>query len=480
MSSSVNRFVSSSVPLAMESAKQAIQQKMANAEVSEAAQRAFLYQFDKLVAEDSGLIPEESIKPVASLPCFDSSVSESASDELRRKTVILKLNGGLGTGMGLETAKSLLMVRDGLSFLDIIVRQVLAQRRDISSELTLLWMNSFSTSADTRAALERYRELGAPDKSELLQNKVPKLDAESLFPISWPANEQLEWCPPGHGDLYPSLLGSGFLERLIAEGKEYLFVSNADNLGASLDVELLRLFEKSETPFMMEVTRRTEADRKGGHLAIRRGDDRFLLRELAQCPEPDLDAFQDVSRHPYFNTNSIWLRLQALADLLEQSGGLLPLPMIRNRKNVDPRDKQSPEVYQLETAMGAGIQCFAGSQAIEVPRERFAPVKTTSDLLGIRSDAYELDSQYRLRLRPERNGVPPIIRLSESYKLVDGMEELVRQGVPSIIECCSLEIAGPVRFASGVRVVGDVKFINRGETTKTIEAGVYQDCELEL
>ena len=167
------------------------------------------------------------------------------------------------------------------------------------------------------------------------------------------------------------------LDRLLKEGYLYLFVSNSDNLGATMDPALLNWFAGSDMPFLMEVTTRTSADRKGGHLAKRKSDGQLLLRESAQCPEEDMDVFQDINRHRYFNTNNLWLRLDDLAEGLRRNGGLLPLPVITNQKTVDPRDKKSPAVYQLETAMGAAIGCFSGAGAVVVPRTRFAPVKTT-------------------------------------------------------------------------------------------------------
>jgi UDP-N-acetylglucosamine pyrophosphorylase len=185
--------------------------------------------------------------------------------------------------------------------------------------MRLLTMNSFSTSADTRAALAKYPELGRPDEIELLQNKTPKVDAKTLLPVVWEKDRELEWCPPGHGDLYAVLATGGTLERLLAEGVRYVFVSNSDNLGATLDLALLTWFAQSGAPFMMEVTARTASDRKGGHLALRpaqsgHGGDQFLLRESAQCPASDLDAFQDIARHRFFNTNNLWLRLDRLRE----------------------------------------------------------------------------------------------------------------------------------------------------------------------
>jgi UDP-N-acetylglucosamine pyrophosphorylase len=282
----------------------------------------------------------------------------------------------------------------------------------------------------------------------------------------------LEWCPPGHGDLYPALVGSGWLDRLLAEGVKYAFVSNSDNLGAILDPVILKYFAESGAPFLMEVTRRTAADRKGGHLAVRKSDGRLLLREVAQCPEEDVDFFQDIERHQYFNTNSLWLRLDLLKEQLAADAGVLPLPMIRNSKTVDPRDKNSPKVVQLEVAMGAAIECFEGAVAIDVPRSRFAPVKTTADLLALRSDAYEVLDDGQVRLAASRDGVPPDIVLSDDYKLVDAIEAL---GVPSLIHCKSLKIAGPVHFADGVVIEGDVEIANKTGERQTVEAGTYKD-----
>ena len=464
----------------MEDNPDLIRTKMEAAGLSAAAIRAFLFQYEKLIRKETGLISEASISPVEHLPAIEEESIPVNAAELISRTVVLKLNGGLGTGMGLEKAKSLLKVRQGLTFLDIIARQFLQLRDSVAPDLRLLLMNSFSTSSDTAGALANYPALGDPARLELLQNKVPKIDVESLAPINWPDNPALEWCPPGHGDIYPSLLGSGLLDGLLREGKDYLFVSNSDNLGATLDVRLLGFFADSQSPFMMEVVTRTPADRKGGHLARRNRDHRLLLRESAQCPETDLASFQDIDRHRYFNTNNLWIRLGALRRELDRSDGFLPLPLIRNAKTVDPRDKSTPKVYQLETAMGAAIECFEGATAILVRRDRFAPVKTTSDLLAVRSDAYELDSQFRLVLRPERNGDPPVVNLSDEYKLVDRFEPLVAAGVPSLLRCKSLTIEGKFEFEPNVEIVGNVKFATQTPEPKKIRSGSYNNTEILL
>jgi UDP-N-acetylglucosamine pyrophosphorylase len=338
----------------------------------------------------------------------------------------------------------------------------------------LLLMNSFSTSTDTMAYLEKYSIEGFSKASEieLMQHRVPKIDAGTLAPVHWPADPELEWCPPGHGDLYPALEGSGWLDRLLAEGIRYAFVSNSDNLGAVLDPVILSHFAESGSPFLMEVTRRTPSDSKGGHLAMRQSDGRLLLREVAQCPEEDLGSFQDIGLHRYFNTNNLWIRLDVLKTELAQNGGALPLPMIRNTKTVDPRDKHSHPVVQLETAMGAAIECFRGGSAIEVPRSRFAPVKTTADLLALRSDAYEIRKDGQVLLSSSRKGVPPNISLSGEYKLVDHLDPL---DTPSLIDCRSLTIKGPVRLEPGVVIRGDVLIENHTASEVVVKAGIYCD-----
>lgn len=448
---------------------------MIAAGMGDAAIRAFRRNYEALLRNESGLIPEEAISPAEGLASFEEIASNGAADAaLLSQAVVIKLNGGLGTGMGLQGPKSLLAVRDGVNFLDLMVRQILDLRKTSGANVRLLLMNSFSTSEDTLGHLEKYRAQGLADASEveLMQNQIPKIDAATFLPVEWPAAPDLEWCPPGHGDLYPALVGSGWLDRLLAEGVKYAFVSNSDNLGAILDPAILDYFARSGAPFLMEVTRRTAADRKGGHLAVRKADGRLLLREVAQCPEEDMEAFQNIDRHRYFNTNSLWLRLDLLKEQLAADSGVLPLPMIRNNKTVDPRDKKSTPVVQLESAMGAAIECFEGAAAIDVPRSRFAPVKTTGDLLALRSDAYEVLDDGQVRLAASRSGVPPVISLSDEYKLVDQIEAL---GVPGLIGCNTLKISGPIRFAPGVVIEGDVEFKNTSTETKTVEPGVYRD-----
>lgn len=453
-------------------------QRMQAAGLSESAIRAFRGSYAALLAGETGMIPEDTIKPAEELPLADALTAPKAerASELLKQTVLIKLNGGLGTGMGLEKAKSLLPVRGEDTFLDLIAKQVLRLRAQTGGEVPqFMLMNSFSTSADTAAHLDtRFPQLGGRKTWELMQNKVPKVLAGSLDPATWAANPEQEWCPPGHGDIYACLAGSGWLDRLLGGGVRYAFVSNSDNLGATLDPAILAWFADSGMPFAMEVTRRTESDKKGGHLAVRLRDGRFLLRESAQCLKADEQHFQSIDTHRYFNTNNLWIDLQALKTALEANDGLIPLPPIMNKKTLDPRDASSPAVIQLETAMGAAIECFAGAGAIEVPRLRFAPVKTTSDLLAVRSDAYELTDDFCLRLHPSRNGQPPHLHLDQKLcKLVDGLEENFPH-TPSLLHCHSLLVHGPVECGADVVFRGDVVIHNHTDAAVKLKAGTHE------
>ncbi|MGC6426734.1 MAG: UTP--glucose-1-phosphate uridylyltransferase [Akkermansiaceae bacterium] len=458
----------------MPSEFESIRAKMQTRGVSEIAIRCFERAYGLVVNGGSSEISESSISPALGVLDFGSLSQKVEFDPaLVEKTVIIKLNGGLGTSMGLDKVKSLLEVRPGVNFLDLMARQVLSLRRETGSEVKFLLMNSEASREDTQNHLRvTAPQLGDPADLELMQSWAPKLRCDDFSPASHPQKPELEWCPPGHADVYPSLLASGWLERLLEAGVKFAFLSNSDNLGAVLDPTLLAYFSESGAPFMMEVTRRTGADKKGGHLARRDQDGRLVLREVAQCPASDLEYFQDIDRHQFFNTNNVWLNLESLRHVLAENGGVLPLPVIQNLKTVDPRDSASAQVIQLEAAMGAAIECFEGSLAVNVPRSRFAPVKSTSDLLALRSDAYELRNDGRITLAPSRKGVPPTVRLSGDYKLVDSLSSL---GVPSLIGAREVAITGPLVFEETVEVVGKVSFAAPPGGAAVVPAGVYQD-----
>jgi UTP--glucose-1-phosphate uridylyltransferase len=447
-------------------------EKMRREGVPEPAVETFAYYYRRLAEGESGLLPESEIEPVEDVQDAEELPdADEAGREALDRTVVFKLNGGLGTSMGMTGAKSLIEAKDGLSFLDVIARQVLEDRRRFGGRLPLVLMNSFRTRDESLAALERYPELKVDVPLDFVQGKVPKLRADDLQPVSWPDDPSLEWAPPGHGDIYTSLRTSGVLGTLLERGYEHAFVSNSDNLGAVADPRIAAWFAREELPFVMEVADRTEADRKGGHIARRRGGG-LVLRETAQTPEEDLDAFQDVERHRYFNANSLWIGLRALEELMLEREGVLGLPMIVNRKTVDPSDPSSPEVLQLETAMGAAIGVFEGAAAIRVPRDRHVPVKTTNDLLALRSDAYELTEGYRLRGRRLFIDLDPA-----HFRLLPDFDRRFPAGPPSLKECERLVVKGDVAFGRDVIVRGSVTIEQPGDEQLRIDDGSVLEGE---
>jgi UTP--glucose-1-phosphate uridylyltransferase len=401
----------------------------------------------------AGLLDGRELEPVDDVPALEDlpEVGGDRACDVLGRLAVLKLNGGLGTTMGLHGPKSLIEVKPGRSFLDVVVAQVLALRARHGTRVPLVLMDSFATRPATLEALQRHPEIDTGLPPDFLQSREPKLDAESLEPVRWPADPELEWCPPGHGDLYVSLAGSGMLAALREAGCDWAFISNSDNLGAEVDVRVCSWADAEQVPFVMEVVRGTEADRKGGHIA--RHDGRIVLRESAQVPDGDR-SFSDVERWRFYNSNNLWVDLRALERLLAEHDGGPELPLIVNRKTVDPTDPSSTPVLQLESAMGAAIGAIPGARAVHVPRARFAPVKTTDDLLLVRSDAYEIGDDGAVR--PSFDGDPPVVTLDrELFGQLAGMEERFPAGPPSLRRCRHLTVEGDVTFGAGVVVEGD-------------------------
>ncbi|MDR0960470.1 MAG: UTP--glucose-1-phosphate uridylyltransferase [Propionibacteriaceae bacterium] len=434
---------------------------MRAAEVPGVAIDIFTHYYAQLASGATGLIPEETITPLADPDVIDDVDATPTPDDIAafEQTAVIRLNGGLGTSMGLDRAKTLLEVRDGLSFLDLIARQVLWARKTYDVRLPLLFLHSFNTRADCLEALSVYPDLPVGDLPlDMMQSQEPKLLQDGLTPVEWPADPDLEWCPPGHGDLYPTLLVSGVLDQLIEAGFRYASVANSDNLGAAPSPLLAGWFARTGAPFAAEITRRTPMDVKGGHLARRKADGRLILRETAQTPADEMRFFTDAAVHPYANCNNLWFDLVAVRAELEKRGGVLGLPLIRNAKTVDPTDSTSPAVYQIESAMGAAIEVFDGATAVAVPRSRFLPVKTTNELALLRSDVYAMGEDYI----PRATSAPlPVVTLGKDYKLIHGFDELVPAPL-HLREARSLTVTGRWSFGADVAVVGDVTLGDEG------------------
>jgi UTP--glucose-1-phosphate uridylyltransferase len=432
--------------------------KMRAAGAHEEAIRAFESAYTRLTTGGEALLPTAELEPAGDVPALEDLPAADSAAALEH-LVVIKLNGGLATSMGLQEPKSLVQAREGRTFLDVIVAQILALRARHSVRLPLVLMNSDATREATDEALAAHPEIAhegiAPD---FLQSMIPKLDADTLGPVSWPPAPALEWCPPGHGDVYGALRRSGMLKGLLEQGFRYAMISNSDNLGAELDPRIAAHLAREQIPFLMEVVQGTEADRKGGHIARRRSDGQLVLRETAQTPPEDADSFRDYRRWRYYNTNNLWVDLRILAETLERTRGVLELPLIVNRKTVDPRDSNSTPVIQLESAMGAAIESFTGASLLLVPRTRFVPVKTTDDLLVLRSDVYGLGPRMEVQAVPDRAGRLPYVELDPRYyKLIDDFESRFPAGPPSLREADRLVVHGDVTFGAGVIVRGAVE-----------------------
>ena len=445
--------------MAVSTGKELAVAKMRQARVNPTAIAIFEAYWDQLAAGATGIIPEATIQPLTSPDTVDLDHLRDGDLEALGKTAIIKLNGGLGTSMGLSKAKTLLPVRDGLTFLDIIVRQVQWARRTYDVRLPLVFLHSFNTQADVLAALEAYPDLGVDHLPlDMMQSEEPKLAQSDLSPVRWLANPKLEWCPPGHGDLYPTLLDSGMLDALISAGFQYASVSNSDNLGAGPSPQLAGWFARAGAPFASEITLRTPMDVKGGHLAIRTSDGRIILRESAQTPPDELKYFTDPAIHPYAHCNNLWFDLACLREKLAATGGVLGLPLIRNAKTVDPTDPTSPAVYQIESAMGAAIESFEGATAVAVPRSRFLPVKSTNELTLLRSDVFELGDDYMLRAQVSPL---PVVSLAKPYATIAGLDARLPHPL-GLRQARSLTVTGDWAFGRGVRVQGDVTLAETG------------------
>lgn len=377
-----------------------------------------------------------------------ASVPEDSSEtkKLLDKLVVLKLNGGLGTTMGCTGPKSVIEVRNGLTFLDLIVIQIESLNTKYGCNVPLLLMNSFNTHDDTLKIVEKYSN----SKIEIHtfnQSQFPRLVVDDFLPLPSKKDAGKDgWYPPGHGDVFPALVNSGKLDTLLSQGKEYVFVANSDNLGAVVDLKILHHLIQNKNEYCMEVTPKTLADVKGGTLISYEG--KVQLLEIAQVPDEHVNKFKSIEKFKIFNTNNLWVNLSAIKRLVQADA--LKMEIIPNPKEVD-----GIKVLQLETAAGAAIKFFDHSIGINVPRSRFLPVKATSDLLLVQSDLYSVSDGYVTRNTARTNPANPSIELGPEFKKVGNFLSRFKS-IPSIIGLDSLKVSGDVYFGSSVVLKGKV------------------------
>lgn len=402
-------------------------------------------------------LPEACIKPYVDLP---REQSPAGIRDMLNKLVVLKLNGGLGTSMGCTGPKSIISVRNELTFLDLTVQQIENLNKTYNANVPLVLMNSFNTDEDTEKILRKYAQMNI-EIHTFNQSRYPRINRESLLPIAKSIDNDVNeaWYPPGHGDVYESFYNSGLLKQLLDQGKEYVFISNIDNLGATVDINILSFLlnpANAETcEFLMEVTDKTRADVKGGTLIQYEGKLRLL--EIAQVPKERVDEFKSVSKFKIFNTNNLWVNLKAMEMVVRNH--MLQLEIIVNPKTLD----NGLNIVQLETAVGAGIKNFESAIGINVPRRRFLPVKTTSDLLIIMSNLYSLKAG-SLEMNPKRSfQMVPLVKLGTSFNKVK--DYLARfASIPDLLELDHLTVSGDVTFGRNVVLKGTVIIIaNQGD-----------------
>lgn len=387
---------------------------------------------------DEVVVPYDDLAPVSDDP--------SETKALLDKLAVLKLNGGLGTTMGCTGPKSVIEVRNGETFLDLIVKQIETLNSKYKCDVPLVLMNSFNTHDDTLKIIEKYQHAGIQVKL-FNQSQYPRMVAEDLMP--WPSKGQTDksgWYPPGHGDVFASLSNTGILAELLAEGKEYVFIANSDNLGATVDLKILKHLLKNQNEYCMEVTPKTLADVKGGTLISYEG--RVQLLEIAQVPDEHVGEFKSIEKFKIFNTNNLWVNLKAVKRLVEADA--LHMEIIPNPKEVD-----GVKVLQLETAAGAAIRFFDKAIGINVPRSRFLPVKATSDLLLVQSDLYTVEDGLVIRNPARSKSENPSIDLSSEFKKVGDFLKRFKS-IPSILHLDILKVSGDVWFGSGIVLKGKV------------------------
>lgn len=403
--------------------------------------------------------PEDSIQPYEKIKLKGLPADISSS---LNKLAVVKLNGGLGTSMGCKGPKSLISVRNENTFLDLTVQQIEHLNKTYNADVPLVLMNSFNTDEDTKKILQKYTHHCVKIHT-FNQSRYPRINKESLLPVatnlSLTGENEEAWYPPGHGDIYASFYNSGLLDKLIAEGKEYIFVSNIDNLGATVDLHILNhlMIQPSgkRCEFVMEVTDKTRADVKGGTLM--QYDGKLRLLEIAQVPKDHVDEFKSVTKFKIFNTNNLWISLPAIKRLHEQNA--MDMEIIVNPKTLDG----GLNVIQLETAVGAAMKSFDNALGINVPRSRFLPVKTTSDLLLVMSNLYSMDAG-SLIMSPKREfPTTPHVKLGSSFtKVQDYLKRF--ESIPDMLELDHLTVSGDVTFGKQLTLKGTVIIIaNHGD-----------------
>lgn len=388
-----------------------------------------------------------NVEPLMLNDCISKSSLKEIHPNNISKVAIIKLNGGLGTSMGCSGPKSLINVTQSERFIDMIASQKQHFEESFNIKVPFYLMNSFNTESDMN-----FLNL---DFNMFTQNKVPRINTKTKDMLT--INNKVSFVPPGHADVYRCLVEYGILDKLLDDGIESVFISNSDNLGATLDVSILNYFIDSKLDFLMEVTPKTKLDVKGGSI-IKTAKGLSLL-ERAEVHADDILEFEDISKFSYFNTNNLWLNLHSLKVLYETDK--FEIPVIFNFKQT-----KDESFVQFESAMGSGISLFEKASCIQVDRTRFFPVKKTSDLLLLRSNLVCKNKTGGLDWSETR--IFPEIKLSNHYSNIIDFEEKFKV-IPRLDGLEKLEVLGEFIFEEDVDISGNVKLINKSSKAVTLK-----------
>lgn len=406
---------------------------------------------------------EKKLIQYRSLPIPERESLEAALARI----AVCKLNGGLGTSMGCRGSKSAIVVREKMTFIDLIAEQVSELNNRYLADVPLIFMNSFYTHDETERIIGK--NMSPSEILSFCQNQYPRLLQDKSEFLNPKKLNTAAWYPPGHGDLYSCLMKNGILDRLVKEGREYLFVSNADNLGAVVDLKILNYIINEDIPFLMEVTPKTIADTKGGVLCQEK--DQMKLLEIANVPAEHIPEFCGNQKFKAFNTNNLWINLVRLKELLKNEP--LDLGVIVNRKQV-----KNKMVLQFETAVGEALNFFPDAVGMNVPRSRFLPVKRTSDLLLVQSNLFNVERGILKRDSGTEGSNLPRINLKDPFNDLKEYQKRIPVA-PDIKELDSLELQGEVRFNGKVTLKGKVRLVSDKKPLRIPKGTVLEDKVIE-
>ena len=394
------------------------------------------------------------------------------TEKLLQELVVCRFNGGLGTSMQCTLPKSSISVTADKNFLDLAIDQLNYFEIANKTSLPLLLMNSFYTTAQTKLAIKKYNK---PNLQIFEQSCYPRLAENLKNGDTTPLSKKelgIQACyPPGHGDFFLKFQDSGLLKKFISQGKKYLFLSNIDNLGALVDFTILNYLAENDCPFLMEVTKKLQNDIKGGSLLKNKTSNRIKLvetAELAQLSQEQLNSLK--GKLNIFNTNNIWINLISLEKQLKQKSWRLDL--VQNRKKIAGRN-----ILQLETIIGSAISNFKQAKLLEVPRDRFIPVKKVSDLLLVRSNLFKLNKSAGFKFQEQKpfqdfpqldlGDINSISQFEKSFAFI-----------PDILDLKSLSLQGEIYFSKGIKLKG--RIVIKSKKPYTVSSGTVLEDKTNL